>query len=65
MEAERNSSTNTRSTIFGWLFEGTSNPDLTLLSLEWINAFGGGTIVNGTGFVTIDNPNCFFFFFFF
>ena len=42
--------------LFGLVFEGQAYEGLTCNALEWINAYGGGTIVDDTGRITVDNP---------
>jgi trehalose/maltose transport system substrate-binding protein len=43
--------------IWGFVFQGRAYEGLTCDALEWIDSFGGGTIVDGeTGAVTVDNP---------
>ncbi len=40
----------------GFVFQGNSYEGLTCDALEWINSYGGGTILSHNGKVTIDNP---------
>lgn len=42
--------------LWGFVFQGKAYEGLTCDALEWIDSFGGGTIVNDAGEVTIDNP---------
>jgi trehalose/maltose transport system substrate-binding protein len=42
--------------IWGFVFQGRAYEGLTCDALEWIDSFGGGTIVDGSGKVTVDNP---------
>jgi len=42
--------------LWGFVFEGQAYEGLTCNALEWINAYGGGTIVNREGKITVDNP---------
>ncbi|BDP42336.1 putative ABC transporter-binding protein [Deinococcus aetherius] len=43
-------------TFAGFVFQGKNYEGLTCDALEWVNSFGGGTIVDNTGKVTINNP---------
>lgn len=40
----------------GFVFQGRAYEGLTCNALEWIDSFGGGTIVDAQGKVTINNP---------
>jgi trehalose/maltose transport system substrate-binding protein len=40
----------------GFVFQAKAAETLTCNALEWIDSFGGGTIVDDKGKVTIDNP---------
>ncbi|MET0404493.1 MAG: ABC transporter substrate-binding protein [Cystobacter sp.] len=42
--------------MVGFVFEAKAAETLTCNALEWIDSFGGGTIVGEDGKVTIDNP---------
>jgi trehalose/maltose transport system substrate-binding protein len=42
--------------MWGYVFQGRAYEGLTCNALEWVDSFGGGTIVNSEGKVTIDNP---------
>ncbi|AZI42672.1 ABC transporter substrate-binding protein [Deinococcus psychrotolerans] len=39
----------------GFVFQGKNYEGLTCDALEWVNSFGGGTIVDDAGKITIDN----------
>jgi trehalose/maltose transport system substrate-binding protein len=41
----------------GFVFQGKAYEGLTCDALEWVASYGGGTIVDPSGKVTIDNPN--------
>ena len=43
--------------IHGFVFQGMAYEGLTCDALEWVTSFGGGTIVDADGKVTIDNPD--------
>ena len=42
--------------LWGLVFEGQAYEGLTCNALEWIDAYGGGTIVDREGRITVDNP---------
>jgi trehalose/maltose transport system substrate-binding protein len=42
--------------MWGFVFQGKAYEGLTCNALEWVTSFGGGTIVDAEGKVTIDNP---------
>jgi trehalose/maltose transport system substrate-binding protein len=44
------------SRIVGFVFQAKGYEGLTCDALEWIDSFGGGTIINDAGKVTVDNP---------
>ncbi len=41
----------------GFVFQGKNYEGLTCDALEWVSSFGGGSIVDASGKVTINNPN--------
>ncbi|WP_136253255.1 ABC transporter substrate-binding protein [Halomonas niordiana] len=42
--------------FWGYSFQGRAYEGLTCNALEWVASYGGGTIVDSEGEVTIDNP---------
>jgi trehalose/maltose transport system substrate-binding protein len=42
--------------MWGFVWQGRAYEGLTCDALEWIASFGGGTVVDASGRVTIDNP---------
>jgi trehalose/maltose transport system substrate-binding protein len=42
--------------LTGFVFQGKAYEGLTCNALEWVDSFQGGTIVDSTGKVTINNP---------
>jgi trehalose/maltose transport system substrate-binding protein len=46
-----------RARLWGFVWQGRAYEGLTCNALEWIHSNGGGTIVDSTGKVTIDNAN--------
>lgn len=43
--------------MWGLVFQGKAYEGLTCDALEWVASFGGGTIIDPSGKVTIDNPD--------
>ncbi|MGO4571491.1 ABC transporter substrate-binding protein [Microvirga sp. 2TAF3] len=46
-----------RNDFWGYVWQGRAYEGLTTNALEWIASYGGGTIVDEKGEITIDNPN--------
>ncbi|GAA4023591.1 ABC transporter substrate-binding protein [Deinococcus rubellus] len=46
----------TNKAFAGYVFQGKNYEGLTCDALEWVSSFGGGTIVDDTGKITINNP---------
>lgn len=42
--------------LVGFVFQAKASESLTCNALEWVDSFGGGTVVDGAGQVTINNP---------
>lgn len=43
--------------LWGYVWQGRAYEGLTCDALEWVASYGGGTIVDPSGKVTINNPN--------
>jgi trehalose/maltose transport system substrate-binding protein len=43
--------------FYGFVFEGKSSESLTCNALEWIDSYGGGTIIAPDKNITVNNPN--------
>jgi trehalose/maltose transport system substrate-binding protein len=43
--------------MWGFVFQGKAYEGLSCDALEWVDSFGGGTIIDKDGKVTIDNPD--------
>jgi trehalose/maltose transport system substrate-binding protein len=41
----------------GFVFQAKATEGLTCDAVEWVSSYGGGNIVDGTGKITINNPN--------
>lgn len=46
----------TNAKFVGFVFQGKNYEGLTCAALEWVSSFGGGTIVDTSGKITINNP---------
>ncbi|MBV9357065.1 MAG: extracellular solute-binding protein, partial [Chloroflexi bacterium] len=46
----------TNPNLTGFVFEGNAYEGLTCVALEWLTSSGGGTIMDATGLVTVNNP---------
>lgn len=42
--------------LWGYVFQGKAYEGLTCNALEWISSFGGGTIIDEAGRITVNNP---------
>jgi trehalose/maltose transport system substrate-binding protein len=42
--------------LWGFVWQGRAYEGLTVDALEWIHSFGGGTIVDESGEITVNNP---------
>lgn len=51
----QNGEQKTNRSFVGFVFQGKNYEGLTCDALEWIVSFGGGTVVDDTGKITIDN----------
>lgn len=45
-----------QSNLWGYVFQGAAYEGLTCNVLEWIASYGGGTVVNEAGEITVNNP---------
>jgi trehalose/maltose transport system substrate-binding protein len=52
-EAERKAG---KGDLWGYVWQGRAYEGLTTVGLEWISSFGGGTIVDDGGEITLNNP---------
>lgn len=43
--------------LWGLVFQGRAYEGLTCAALEWLDSFGGGTIVDNDGKITVNNPH--------
>jgi trehalose/maltose transport system substrate-binding protein len=54
IQAKQRAAGNSR--FWGYVFQAQAYEGLTCNALEWIDSFGGGTIVGPDGKITVDNP---------
>lgn len=45
-----------RKDFWGYVFQGKAYEGLTCDALEWVHSYGGGTVVDAKGDITINNP---------
>jgi trehalose/maltose transport system substrate-binding protein len=45
-----------RGDFWGYVFQGRAYEGLTVNALEWVSSYGGGTIVDDKGEITVNNP---------
>lgn len=43
--------------FWGYVYQGKAYEGLTCDALEWVSSYGGGTVVDTSGKITINNPN--------
>jgi len=53
---EEEDRTENSSNMYGFLFEALPSHSSFLVNYEWINSNAGGSIVDETGTVTVNNP---------
>lgn len=56
-DAEREANKGAEQQFWGYVFQGKAYEGLTCNALEWVTSFGGGTIVDESGKVTINNAD--------
>lgn len=42
--------------MWGYVWQGRAYEGLTCNALEWVSSYGGGTLVDGAGKITVNNP---------